>query len=193
MLNSIGYIGIRRARLDLLRTELFMDPASSPPWIYLFNILSAGACRSSTSSCCCALEYSISRFRRCATRASWSARTSTRASCRSSFSFASHFLQLCRHAGRREGFLGTPPLAPRPAFSPFSLLPPPSLPSLPPLPRAWMWVGVGWEGGREEITLELINVSSTSRSLNALSTLARRSLDARSTSSRRHCGRGDDG
>ena len=112
---------------------------------------------------------------------------------RMQFLFDLHFSTHCRHAGRREGFLGTPPLAPRPAFSPFSLLPPPSLPLLPPLPRAWVWVGVGWEGGREEITLELINVSSTSRSLNALSTLARRSLDARSTSSRRHCGRGDDG
>ena len=60
-----------------------------------------------------------------------------------------HFSSHCRHAGRREGFLGTPPLAPRPAFSPFSLLSPPSFPLLPPLPRAWVWVDVGWEGGKE--------------------------------------------
>ena len=125
-----------------------MDPASSPPWIYLFNILSAGACRSSTSSRCCALEYSISRFRRCATRASWSARTSTRASCRSSFSFASHFLQLCRHAGRRKGFLRRPSPHAQPSHSsPFSHLPS-SLYSFPRPGRGCGWMWVGREGGR---------------------------------------------
>ena len=160
-----------------------MDPASSPPWIYLFNILSAGACRSSTSSCCCALEYSISRFRRCATRASWSARTSTRASCRSSFSFASHFLQLCRHAGRREGLILPRDAAPRPTPSLLTLLPSPTS-LLPFTPSLAPGVGVGGcgLGGREGgVILELTGISSTSSSLDARLTLAlvlaRRSLD----------------
>ena len=191
MLNSIGYIGLRRARLDLLRTELFMDPASSPPWIYLFNILSAGACRSSTSSCCCALEYSLSRFHRGATRSSRRSRAATRAICRSSFSLDLHFLPHCRHAGRREGYLGASPLAPCPAISPLL----PSLPSLPPFtPSLAPGVGMGGcgLGGREGITLELLDVSSTSCSLNARSALAQRSLNARSTRTHRHGGRGSD-
>ena len=124
-------------------------PAVSRFLSNLYQLISLNACHLSATSRCSTVEYSTRRIRRCATRASWSARTSTRASCRSSFSFASHFLQLCRHAGRREGFLGTPPLAPRPAFSLFSLLPPPFFPLLLPSPRAWVWVDVGWEGGRE--------------------------------------------
>ena len=73
--------------------------------------------------------------------------------------------------------------APRPmpshlTLSPFSPLP--SFPLLPPLPRAWVWMGVGWEGGREGgVILELTGISSTSRSHDARLTLARRSLDAR--------------
>ena len=52
-------------------------------------------------------------------------------------------------ARRAAQGLPPPPLAPRPAFSLFSLLPPPFFPLLLPSPRAWVWVDVGWEGGRE--------------------------------------------
>ena len=97
-------------------------PAVSRFLSNLYQLISLNACHLSATSRCSTVEYSMRRIRRCATRSSWSAWTSTRALCRCSFFLDLHFSSHCRHAGRREGFLGTPPLAPRPAFSPFSLL-----------------------------------------------------------------------
>ena len=85
----------------------------------------------------------------------------------------SSLFTFCHFAGTPGGARAASGRRPSPHAQPshpFSLLSPPSFPLLPPLPRAWVWMGVVWLGreGREGSSSR----SSTSLPPRAHSTLA---------------------
>ena len=190
MLNSVDYIGIRRARLTSSRVGVFLGsytvsfldlPLQHPlgrrtSSFNLFTLVRYGELAATIRTRRGTLDLELGGCDASSMQEQISPRFSLSAT-----------LQARRAARGLPRDAAPRPMPSHLTPSPFSPLPP-FLYSLPCPGRGCGWVWVGREGGRRSPSS-----SSTCLPLRAHLTLARRSLDARSTSSRRHCGRGDDG